>query len=71
MHWLAYLPHLNPIKHCLDMFDHTVNMREVQLIDLRDSRVALSKKWVNLSQRVNNKLMKSMPKQIGAVVKAH
>ena len=53
------------------MFDHAVNKREVQLINLRDLKVALSKKWVNFPQRSNNKLMKSMPRQIGAVAKAH
>ena len=41
---LAYLPYLNPIKHWRDIFDHAVNMREFQLINQRDSRMALAKK---------------------------
>ena len=69
--WLAHLPYLNPKKHCWDMINQAVNMREVQPTNLIDSKVAFSKKRVNLPPRSNNKLMKSMPRQIGTVVKAH
>ena len=67
----AWLPYLNPIKHSWDMFDQTVNIKEVQPTDLKDSEVAFSKKWVILPQRSNNKLMKSMPRQTDTAVEAH
>ena len=51
------------------MSDQAVNMREVQLINLRDSKMGISNKYMNFSQGSNNELMKSMPRQIGAVVK--
>ena len=31
------------------MFDHAVKLREVQLINLRDLKVALTQKWMNYS----------------------
>ena len=44
-------------------------MSTVQTINLRDSKLALNKKLVNIPQRHNDKLMKSMPRQIDTVVK--
>ena len=52
------------------MLNQTVNMREVQPTYLKELKVAPCKEWVNCPKRRNNKLMKSMPRQIDAVVKA-
>ena len=55
------------------MLEHAVNMtaRGPTNYNLYELEVALSKEWVNLPQRSNNKLMKYMPREIEAVVKAH
>ena len=41
--WPVYSPSLNPIKHCWDMLDQAVNLREVQSTNLKELKVALSK----------------------------
>ena len=64
--WLVYSPYLNPIKHCWDTLDQVVNMRKVQPINLKELKLTFRKEWVNL----NNKLEKSISRQINAVVKA-